>query len=125
VGARRPGDREDRRQGNRPILPRRPEKLDDPFPDLAYFRTNRPIFYHEALDQWFAFGHEDVSTLFSDPRMSADRMKGFVDAAPEEVRDDLRRIASYLELFVLMNDDPEHARAHLKDGIAGPVSASL
>lgn len=87
-----------------------PEKLDDPFPDLAYFRENRPVFYHEALDQWFAFRHEDVSTLFSDPRMSADRMKGFVDAAPEGVREDLRKVAPYLEMFVLMNDEPDHAR---------------
>jgi cytochrome P450 len=58
------------------------EKLNDPFPDLAYFRENRPVFYHEALDQWFIFGYDDVSALFSDTRMSADRMKGFVDAAP-------------------------------------------
>ncbi len=61
-----------------------PEKLNDPFPDLAYFRENRPVFYHEALDQWFIFGYDDVSALFSDPRMSADRMKGFVDATPSE-----------------------------------------
>ncbi len=87
-----------------------PEKLDDPFPDLAYFRENRPVFYHEALNQWFVFGYDDVSALFSDPRMSADRMKGFVDAAPEEVREDLRGVAPYLERFVLMMDDPDHRR---------------
>jgi hypothetical protein len=29
-----------------------PEKLDDPFPDLAYFRENRPVFYHEGFRQW-------------------------------------------------------------------------
>ncbi len=28
-----------------------PEKLNDPFPDLRYFRENRPVFYHETLDQ--------------------------------------------------------------------------
>ena len=87
-----------------------PEKLDDPFPDLAYFGENKPVFYHESLGQWFVFGHEDVSKLFSDPRMSADRMKGFLDAAPEEVREDLRRVAPYLEMFVLMNDHPEYTR---------------
>lgn len=48
--------------------------------------------------------------MFSDRRMSADRMKGFVDAAPEEVRDDLREVAPYLEMFVLMNDHPDHTR---------------
>ncbi len=87
-----------------------PEKLNDPFPDLAYFRENRPVFYHEALDQWFVFGYDDVSAMFSDPRMSADRMKGFVDAAPEEVREDLRSVAPYLERFVLMMDEPDHGR---------------
>ena len=87
-----------------------PEKLNDPFPDLAYFRENRPVFYHEALDQWFVFGYDDVSALFSDPKMSADRMKGFVDAAPEEVREDLRGVAPYLERFVLMLDEPDHGR---------------
>ena len=87
-----------------------PEKLNDPFPDLAYFRENRPLFYREPLDQWFVFRHDDVSSLFSDPRMSADRMKGFVDAAPEEVRDDLRKISPYLEAFVLFMDEPGHGR---------------
>ena len=75
-----------------------PQKLDDPFPDLAYFRENRPVFYHEALDQWFVFRHEDVSKLFSEPRMSAGRMKGFVDAAPEEVREDLREVIPRIAL---------------------------
>ena len=36
-----------------------PEKLNDPFPDLAYFRENRPVLYHEALDQWFIFGYDE------------------------------------------------------------------
>lgn len=87
-----------------------PEKLDDPFPDLAYFRENRPVFHHEALDQWFVFGYDDVSALFFDSRMSADRMKGFVDAASAEVREDLRTVAPYLERFVLMMDEPDHGR---------------
>ena len=87
-----------------------PEKLNDPFPDLAYFRENRPVFYYPPFDQWFVFGYEDVAGLFHDPRLSADRMKGFVDAAPPEVREDLRKIAPYLEMFLLFNDDPDHGR---------------
>jgi cytochrome P450 len=82
-----------------------PKKLDDPFPDLAHFREDRPVFSYEPLDQWFVFGHEDVAGLFSDPRLSADRMKRLVDAAPEEVREDLRKVAPYLEQFVFMNDE--------------------
>lgn len=72
-----------------------PRKLDDPFPDLEYFRVNRPVFYYPPLGQWFVFGHDDVANLFSDPRLSADRMKGFVEAAPEEVREELKEVAPY------------------------------
>ena len=87
-----------------------PQKLDNPFPDLKYFRENKPVFYYPPLDQWFVFGHDVVASLFSDPRLSADRMKGFVNAAPEEVREDLRKVAPYLERFVLMMDEPDHGR---------------
>jgi cytochrome P450 len=51
-------------------------------------------------------------SLFSDPRLSADRMKGFVYAVPEEARDDLGKIASFFEKWVLMEDEPDHA--HLR-----------
>jgi cytochrome P450 len=87
-----------------------PKKLDDPFPDFEYFRENRPVFYYPPLNEWFVFGYDDVASLFSDARLSADRMKGFVDAAPAEVREDLRKVAPYLEMFVLMNDEPDHTR---------------
>lgn len=87
-----------------------PRKLFDPFPDLLYFRENRPVFFYEPFDQWFVFGYDDVAGPFHDPRLSADRIKGFVDAAPPEVREDVRKVAPYLEMFVLMNDDPDHAR---------------
>jgi len=90
-----------------------PRKLNDPFPDLKYFRENRPVFYYAPFEQWFVFGYEDVAGLFHDPRLSADRMKGFVDAAPPEVRNDVAKVAPYLELFVLFNDDPDHARMRI------------
>ena len=102
-------DKVDEREGAAFFL-NDPKKLDNPFPDLKYFRENKPVFYYPPLNQWFVFGHDDVANLFSDPRLSADRMKGFVDAAPEEVREDLWKVAPYLEMFMLMNDEPDHTR---------------
>jgi cytochrome P450 len=87
-----------------------PKKLDDPFPDLQYLRAHKPVFYHAPLDSWFIFAYDDVLSLFDDARLSADRMKGFVDAAPPEVRADLRKIAPFLEKWVLMKDGADHAR---------------
>src|SRR5262245_4446165 len=87
-----------------------PRKLDDPFPDLQYFRENHPVFYYAPVNQWFIFRFDDVRALFHDPRLSADRMKGFVDAAPPEVRDDLRKVVPFLETWVLMTDGAAHTR---------------
>jgi len=87
-----------------------PAKLDNPFPDLAYFREHNPVFYYPPLRSWFMFRYDDVSALFHDARLSADRMKGFVDAAPPEVREELGQIAPYLETWVLMKDGQDHTR---------------
>ncbi len=54
----------------------------EPFLDLAYFREIRPSTYYEPFDQWFVFGYDNVAALFHGPRLSADRMKEFIDAAP-------------------------------------------
>ena len=66
-----------------------PSKLDDPFADLAWLREHRPVFFYGSLNQWFVFRYDDVLAMFHDRRLSADRMKGFVDAAPEAVRSEL------------------------------------
>ncbi len=87
-----------------------PQKLDNPFPDFKYFRENRPIFYYPPLNSWFIFRYDDVANLFHDPRLSSDRMKGFVDAAPAEVHGDLRKIAPFLETWVIMKDGQDHTR---------------
>jgi cytochrome P450 len=79
-----------------------PQKLNNPFSDLKYFREHRPVFYYPPLNTWFIFQYDHVTSLFHDARLSADRMKGFVEAAPEEVRGDLRKIAPFLETWVLM-----------------------
>src|SRR5262249_26028896 len=80
-----------------------PGKLDNPFPDFQYFREKRPVFFCAPANSWFVFRYDDVYRLFHDPQLSANRMKGPVELAPAEVRDDLRRIAPYLESWMLMN----------------------
>jgi cytochrome P450 len=87
-----------------------PAKLNDPFADMAWFREHRPVYYHEPIDQWFVFPYDEVRSLFADKRMSANRMAGFVDAAPEPVRDELRGVVPYLEKWLLMRDGEDHSR---------------
>lgn len=87
-----------------------PLKLDNPFPDFKYFRESKPVFYYEPLDTWFIFNYEDVDSLFHDPRLSSKRMEGFIDAAPAEVREELKGIAAYFSKWVFMKDGEDHAR---------------
>lgn len=87
-----------------------PEKLDNPFPDFQFFRENRPVFFHETLKTWYVFDYDDVHAILQDSRFISNRMAGFVDEAPAEVRDDLRRITPQLETFMLLKDGPEHRR---------------
>jgi cytochrome P450 len=103
------------------------EKLDNPFPDLKYFRENRPVFYYAPLNSWFIFRYDDVYSLFHDARLSANRMKGLVDAAPAEVRGELRTIVPYLESWMLMKDGADHARvrSRMQAGLTPPVVHQL
>lgn len=87
-----------------------PLKLDNPFPDFKYFRGNKPVFYYKPLDTWFIFKYEDVDSLFHDPRLSSNRMEGFVDTAPAEVREELKGLAAYFSEWVFMKDGEHHAR---------------
>jgi cytochrome P450 len=104
-----------------------PEKLDNPFPDLAYFREHRPVFYYPPLQTWFVFRYDDVAMLFQDARLSADRRQGFVDAAPAGVRDELRMVAPAFERWVLMKDGVDHSqlRHFLNRGFNATVVQSL
>jgi cytochrome P450 len=102
---------------------RDPAKLDDPHADLDWLRAHHPIHHDAELGQWFAFRHDDVTRLFVDRRLSADRMKGFVDAAPESVRADLRRTVPYLETWLIMKDAPDHA--HLRTALHRAFNAKV
>ncbi len=87
-----------------------PQKLDDPFADLAWLRENRPVYHHEPLGQWFVFRYDDVRALFADSRLSAGRIKGFIDAVPAPVRSEVRGLVPFFESWLMMRDGAEHAR---------------
>jgi cytochrome P450 len=59
-----------------------PQKLFDPFDDLAWLREHRPVHKHEPIGQWFVFPYAEVRSLFGDKRLSADRIAGFAEVSP-------------------------------------------
>jgi len=85
-------------------------KLDDPSADLALYREKCSVYYNRPLNQWFVFRYDDVVALFMDSRLSANRMSGFVEQAPEAVRERLRQLTPFFRSGVMMMDGPDHAR---------------
>jgi len=85
------------------------EKLRAPFGDYHHFRQHRPVFFHEPMQAWFVFRHDDVDRLFHDPRLSNDRMDAFVDTVPAEMRAEAQEmLCGTFRRWVLSIDDPEH-----------------
>ena len=89
-----------------------PEKLNDPFADLAWLREHRPVHKHEASGQWFVFPYDEVRSLFADKRMSADRIAGFAEAVPASMRGEVQQIVPYLETWLIFRDGTGHS--HLR-----------
>lgn len=102
---------------------RREEKLHDPYADFAWFRENEPLHFDAESGQWFAFGHADVTALFRDARLSANRLDGMRAATPVEARDELGRIAPYFDAWVLMTDGERHRR--LRQALHGGFNAAV
>ena len=87
-----------------------PAGLDNPFPDLSRYLAECPVYFSQPLNQWFVFRYNDVAALFADKRLSAGRMKGFVEQAPPEIREELRQIAPLFRTWVMMMDGADHNR---------------
>lgn len=88
-----------------------PAVLLDPYPALAWLRENDPVHYAADAHAWVVTRHADVSALFRDPRLSADRVKALVHHAlggadPAPVREYLRVNGE----MMLMKDGPDHHR---------------
>jgi cytochrome P450 len=104
-----------------------PKKLDDPFADLAWLREHHPVHWHQPVNQWFVFPYDDVQSLFGDPRLGANRVAGFVDAVPEEVRGAVRALLPTFEKWLIFRDGTDHAalRAALHRGLNAKTIEAL
>jgi cytochrome P450 len=103
-----------------------PAKVDNPFPDLAYFRQQHPVFYYAPLKEWFIFKYDTVASLFADPRLG-NGLGALLDAAPLEMHDQLKQVAGYLNLFIVVEEGESHARmrAFMNRAFSGEIIEGL
>jgi cytochrome P450 len=103
-----------------------PAKVDNPFPDLAYFRQQHPVFYYPPLGEWFIFRYDTAASLFADPRLT-NGLGALLDAAPPSMHDDLQKVAVYLNRFIVVQEGDTHTRMRtfMNRAFGGEIIAGL
>lgn len=56
-----------------------PSNLLNPVPLCRYLQESEPVYWSQEVQSWIVTRYEDVTALFRDPRLSADRARVFVE----------------------------------------------
>ncbi|HLK98933.1 MAG TPA: cytochrome P450 [Myxococcaceae bacterium] len=88
-----------------------PTNLLNPLPLYRHLQESEPVYWAPELQSWLITRHEDVTALFRDPRMSANRMRIFVEHQLKGVgADSIKDLLHIAEQQMLNRDGAEHAR---------------
>jgi cytochrome P450 len=90
--------------------PRTPQAIADPYTALRPMQDAAPVAWSDALGAWCVTRYEDIRQAFRDPRLSSDRIRPFMAAAPSDRRDTLQPLSDHLEHWAVFNDPPDHTR---------------
>lgn len=104
-----------------------PAALDNPFPLFQRYRRECPIRFEPKLNAWFIFGHDDITALSREERLSNQRMDLFTNSAPPHLRTDLDFLEKDLSDMVVMLDGTEHRhiRQVMQQGFSGTAIQRL
>lgn len=87
-----------------------PELVARPHGPLAELRDRDPLVWNERHRAWMILGHPELVEAFGDPRLSTERMAGFLDRLPPERRDAVRAGVELLDGWMLFHEPPDHGR---------------
>lgn len=85
-----------------------PEIQANPYPILEELRENDPVFWNG--NAWLVTRFEDCVALFTDPRMSSQRIDATFAVLPEDVQKELQPLREVLGDRMLLSDPPKHTR---------------
>jgi cytochrome P450 len=106
------------RQGPLPLSDAKPElnivsptNLLNPVPLYRHLQESEPVYWSQEIQSWLVTRHEDVTALFRDPRMSANRMRIFVEHQLRGVgAESIQGFLRIADRQMLNRDGAEHAR---------------
>ncbi len=80
----------------------------NPYPILKDLRENDPVFWNG--NAWLVTRFEDCVALFTDPRMSSQRIDATFAVLPPDVQEELQPLREVLGDRMLLSDPPKHTR---------------
>jgi cytochrome P450 len=80
----------------------------NPYPILRDLQKNSPVFWNG--NAWLITRYEDVVALFTDPRMSSQRIDATFAVLPPDVQQELQPLRDVLSDRMLLSDPPKHTR---------------
>ena len=94
---------------NQPDL-RSPQFIADPFPVLAELRRRDPVHWNDSLGGWVLTRYQDVREGLRDKRLSADRIRPFLDHLDAADRSRIAELGDTLAMWAVFTDPPVHTR---------------
>ena len=98
-------------------------QLADPYPLLAWLRSNDPVHWSPTLDTWILTRYDDVLAGLLDKRFANDRISANMAALPPELQKSCAPLGEHVSNWLGFTDPPKHTR--LRGLLRTTFSASL
>lgn len=82
----------------------------NPYPTYAKILSEAPVHWNKGMGGWVIARYDDVTSLFRDPRLSANRFAPLANLLPEGKRRQMAPILATASRWTAILDPPEHTR---------------
>jgi cytochrome P450 len=85
-------------------------RLADPYPLLAWLRSNDPVHWSPTLSSWILTRYDDVVEGLLDRRFANDRIAASMDVLPPDLRETCAPLGVHVSNWLGYTDPPKHTR---------------
>ena len=86
------------------------EFFEDPYSFFKRLRETDPVHWSEQVGAWIMTRYDDISTIFSDPRFSSQRVPALMNQLPEDARREMTPLTEHLSNWLTWTTPPDHKR---------------
>ncbi|MEV4437325.1 cytochrome P450 [Streptomyces sp. NPDC049585] len=87
-----------------------PEWGTDPYPLYRTLLEQGPVHWDRWMRSWLVLGHEEITRLSRDERLTGARIEAFHEQLPASAKSEMSVLKDVLSRMMLFNEPPEHTR---------------